>query len=95
MSSLLYFVYLDGTIWIWSKNLQIRQKCVIDAFNFSSKNTSMTLEPLPRGWHKNWQPTFCQEDARPCWKVKNIHNSQGSSNFLLLSFFEHNASLQL
>ena len=84
-----------GQFWIWSENLQIRLKCVIGAFSFSSKNTSMTLEPLPIGWHKNWQPTCCQEGARPCWKVKNIHNSEVSSNFPLLIFFEHNASLQL
>ena len=46
----------------------------------------MTLEPLPRGWHKNWQPTCCQEVGRPCRKVKNIHNSEVSSNFSLWSF---------
>ena len=37
------------------KSLQIRLKCVvIGAFSFSSKNTSMTLELLFTGWHKNW-----------------------------------------
>ena len=39
-----------GQFWIWSKNLQIRLKCVIGAFSFSSKNTSMSLEPLSRSW---------------------------------------------
>ena len=76
-----------GQFWIWSENLQIRLKCVIGAFSFSSKNTSIILEPLSRGWHKNWQPTCCQEGARPCWKVGNIQNSEVSSNFPLLSFF--------
>ena len=66
-----------GQIWIWSENLQIRVKYVIGAFSFPSKKTSMTLEPVPRGW----QPPCCQEGGRPCWKMKNIHNSEVSSNF--------------
>ena len=36
------------------KSLQIRLKCVTGASSFSSKNTSVTLELLSTGWHKNW-----------------------------------------
>ena len=76
-----------GKFWIWSENLQIRLKCVIGAFSFSSKHTSMTLEPLSRDWHKNWCPTCCKEGARPCWKVKNIYNSDVSFNFPILLIY--------
>ena len=61
-------------------------------FSFSSKNPRRTLEPLSRGWHKNWQPTCCQEGARLCWKVKNTQSSKVSSNFSLLTSFQHKHS---
>ena len=79
---------------IWSANVQRSPKFTyIDVFSFSSKNPSRTLEPLSRNWHKNWQPTCCQLGAILCWKVKNIQNSDVSSNFSLLISLEHNPSL--
>ena len=51
---------------IWSENVQRSPKfSYIYIFSFSSKNPR-TLQPLPRGWHQNWQPTFCQEGAKLC-----------------------------
>ena len=87
MSSLFQFVDLDGAILNLIRKFANNTKMCNWCFQFSSKNTSISLEPLSRAWHKNWQPTYCQEGARPCWEVKNIHNSKVSSNFPLLSFF--------
>ena len=80
---------------IWSANVQRSPNfAYIDVFSFPSKNPSKTLEPLSRDWHKNWQPPCCHLGTRLCWKVKNIQNSEVSSNFSLLISFEHNASLK-
>ena len=87
MSSLFQFVDLDGAILNLIRKFANNTKMCNWCFQFSSKNTSISLEPLSRAWHKNWQPTYCQEGARPCWEVKNIHNSKVSSNFPLLNLF--------
>ena len=80
---------------IWSATVQRSPKFTyIDVFSFSSKNTSRTLEPLSRDWHKDWQPKSCQLGARLCWKVKNMQKSDVGSESSLVISFEHNVSLQ-
>ena len=96
-----------GQFWIWSENSQRRLKCIdINVFNFSSKNPSRTLAS-PSGSinpsftlvrfssHKNWQQRCCQEGSWPCSKVKHSQNLEVRSNFSLLFFFKHIASLQI
>ena len=88
-----YFVYLDGTIFHWSANVQRSPNFTYsDVFSFSSENSRRTLEPLSRHWHKNWQPTGSQLGPALCSKIKNTQNSEVSSNLLIS--LEHYASLQ-
>ena len=87
------FIWM-GQFSIWFENMQRSPKFkYTDVFSFSSK-TTRTLETLCRDWHKNWQPTYCQESTRLCQIPKNTQYSEGSSNFSLLIFFEHNAYKQ-